>query len=664
MACPFKAADAPEHVPSGYQVTEIGLFRGGDSPNQRLTTVPVCVQALTRDLNAADWSILLAWADCDGNEKSAILGYNALHRKRGEALEELAGDGMFIIPGKTTDVACFIALSAALPSMPRIVIHRRLGFLTLQREGEPDRLAFMLPNACLFPTAPAVVDASEPLPALDEEMRFHPLVQCSSYALYGSLGTLEQWRSGVMPLAQNDLVVFAVSTAFAAPFLELANVDNFIVHIFGNSSTGKTAALQGAASVWTAAGDPAKSGTKDTGIVRWSTTANAFEPTAASHSGIFLAIDEIGASGEIATSVYNITGGMGKARMSETGGLREQHRWSLCILSTGESSMQDKVETSAKRKIFTGELIRALDIPAAELAQNGDLTQEESAGLIDSFKEHCAGCNGIAGPAFIQAVLDEFQTKIALCEWLEDSISHLHAELVREANERGDKLGKPHLRALKRFAFIGAVGTLACQLGVSPFTEDNVLRAMSAAFQAWMQALPPLSEGERAIEAIRNYVVRNRSRILNYEIWAELDYPQTHLPQDMRAILKRGLLLFTPEQFEQACGGVAVKEALRQLRIQEILRREKDKSTYRVSITELDLKNFAFHALDIKRLLSGSDLSLVQNEVVEVEPNEDDNLPEFQAQPRRPSRTASMVPHPMGPWPGRAKNGTEEVPRF
>ena len=479
----------------------------------------------------------------------------------------------------------------------------------------------MLPNACLFPTAPAVVDASEPMPEVAEEIRFHPLVQCSSYALYGPLGTLEQWQSGVMPLAQNDLVVFAVSTAFAAPFLELASVDNFIVHIFGNSSTGKTAALQGAASVWTAAGDPAKSGTKDTGIVRWSTTANAFEPTAASHSGIFLAIDEIGASGEIATSVYNITGGMGKARMSETGGLREQHRWSLCILSTGESSMQDKVETSAKRKIFIGELIRALDIPAAELAQNGDLTQEESAELIDRFKEHCAVCNGVAGPAFVQAALDQFQTEIALSQSLEESISHLHAELVREANERGDKLGKPHLRALKRFALVGAVGSLACQLGVSPFSEDDVLRAMSAAFQAWMQALPPLSEGERAIETIRNYVVRNRSRILNYENWAEMDCPKTHLPQDMRAILKRGLLLFTPEQFEQACGGVAVKEALRQLRIQDILHREKDKSTYRVSIAELDLKNFAFHALDIKRLLSGNDLSLVQNEVVEAEEN-------------------------------------------
>lgn len=131
MAYPFKAADAPEHVPAGYQVTESGLFRGGDSPDKRLTTVPVCVQALTRDLNAADWSILLAWADCDGNEKSAILGYNALHRKRGEALEELAGDGLFIIPNMTMDVARFIALSAALPSMPRISIHRRLGFLTL-----------------------------------------------------------------------------------------------------------------------------------------------------------------------------------------------------------------------------------------------------------------------------------------------------------------------------------------------------------------------------------------------------------------------------------------------------------------------------------------------------------------------------------------------------
>ena len=655
MAFPFQAAHESTHVPAGYRVNDDGVFKEEEKGRfRRLTTVAMCVKALTRNLTATDWSIEAAWTDSDGNDKTAILAYNALHKRRGEALEDLASDGLFIIPGMTAEIARFIALSAALPTMPRVLIHRQLGFFRMDRPGTAGDLAFMLPNACLVPVALDQGDAATLEATTIEDIRFHPHMDSGTYELYAAAGNLEQWQDGIRPVAGNMLLVFSVSMALAAPFQTLANIDTFIVHMFGNSSTGKTAALQAAVSVWGDAGDPQKAGSTATLIERWNTTGNAIEATAASHSGIFLGVDELGASGEALTSVYNITAGSGKARMTETGGLRSQHRWSLCILSTGEGSMQDKIETTTKRKINTGELIRALDIPVAELALNGDLSQEESARLIDELKAHCTVCHGTAGAAFVQAVLDHFQTEAALRQWLEEIIDHLHTEFVREARESGRNIGQAHARALRRFAFIAAVASMASQFGILPFTEEVVVQSVSAVVEAWLQALPALAEGERAVEAIRDYVIRNRAKILHYESWQQGSCLPSQIPTDMRAIQKRGLLLFTPVQFEQACGGMPVGTALRELRNKEVLQREGQKLTLRVDIAELDFKRTPFYAINVKRLLSGSDFSLVQGGIAEAQDHTQETEAEGAETGPQATATTRRAERDSGPrkiWP-------------
>jgi putative DNA primase/helicase len=630
MSMPVQAIFSPDSIPAGFDATAQGVFYTEAEHPKQLTTVKAWVCAVLRTIQGNHWSIQVAWVDLDGNTKSAILTSASLS-KQGNAFEDLSQDGLFLLPGAASLFARYLMLAAALPAMPRVRTHRKLGFFTLVNEEASDTLGFMLPYASLHPKPlenPTAAEISQ-----TESICFHPLSQSKAFDAYSPAGSLEHWQSTMAQLAGNDLIVFALCVGFASPFLAHAGLDNVIFHLFGNSSTGKTTALQAGVSVWGRGSDPQISGPTRSLIERWNSTANAMEPMAATHSGMLLAIDELGSSGDSMVSVYNATSGRGKSRMSETGSMQSQHEWTLCILSSGEFSMQEKIEETTKRKAKTGEIIRANDIPVAELAHDHTLGQDEERTLIDQLKRMSGEAYGTAGPAFVQAIIDHFRTETNLRAWLKEAIDDYHRQMVEEAEKSGKRLGPAHVRALRRFAFVMTVGQLAAEYEILPFSIEVVIRAVSAVSNAWLTGLPPLSEGERALDAIRNYVVRHTSQILNYDAWKAAQYPVNAIPRDMRAIQKRGLLLFTPDQFEQACNGMSAKEALKHLRDQGMLKREGQKTTYRVDIAELDIKRFPFHAIQIQRLLSGTqDLTIKEELLVlpaDQEVNETEHDHEF-----------------------------------
>lgn len=606
-----EAASSPPIVPLGYHVGPSGVtFRQGKT-DIALTTVPAWVDFITRTHSGSDWSIRLVWRDRDDNERARLIPYSALHHCN-EILADLASHGLFVLPGEIARFSRFIAISAALPEMRVVRTYRNLGFPPFRTEGKTEPFAFVLPYVCLVPRTPEQLTEPATEIPMTEEVHFHPRLESPMFDAYSAAGTLEDWQDGVSKLIGNRLLMFAALVGFTAPFQALSEMDNVIFHLHGNSSSGKTTALQVAVSVWGMGGDPQASGMVGSLIERWNTTANAIEPIAATHSGMLLAIDELGSSGDSMVSIYNVTSGKGKSRMGETGALRAQHRWALCILSSGEFSLQEKIETSTRRKAKTGEIIRAMDIPIAALAHDTGLTQEAQRTRTEKIKHQCSSCYGTAGPAFMQVVLDHFQTEVNLRARLKEDIDQSLAKLVENAVAGGRQLGPAHVRAMRRFALVAAAGVLAVESGVLPFTASDVEEVILAVSEAWLSALPPLVEGERAVKDIADYVIRNGSQILDYDAWKATGAIPSFLPRDMLAIRKRDLLLFTSDQFAQACCGLSPSEALKQLRDQGILKREGEKLTYRVDIAELNIKRFAFYALDMKRLLANIDQSPVQ----------------------------------------------------
>lgn len=173
---------------------------------------------------------------------------------------------------------------------------------------------------------------------------------------YAVAGDLDAWRHGVAGLAVgNPILMLAVSAAFAGPLLQRAAQEAGGIHLVGDSSTGKSTALEMSRSVW---GGPAFKRS-------WRATANGLESVAALHNDCLLPLDELSecASQEVAAVVYMLANGQGKSRANRVGGARIVRRWRTFVLSTGERSLEATLAEAGQR-VKAGQEIRLLNVPA------------------------------------------------------------------------------------------------------------------------------------------------------------------------------------------------------------------------------------------------------------------------------------------------------------
>jgi hypothetical protein len=217
--------------------------------------------------------------------------------------------------------------------------------------------------------------------------------------------TVEDWRDRVARLASGHVLpVLAISAALAGPLLHLAEIEGGGLHVFGQSSKGKTTLLRLAASVW-GRGD-------GSGYVRtWRASANGLEGTAAGATDTGLILDEVGQveARDMAAALYALANGTGKARAARDGGLREPKTWRVLVISSGEVPVDGKLSEDRSRKTRAGQLVRLLDIPAQRVhgvfdhpGPNGD-----PASLAKAFRLAAISAYGTAGPEFVRRLIGE-----------------------------------------------------------------------------------------------------------------------------------------------------------------------------------------------------------------------------------------------------------------
>jgi hypothetical protein len=308
--------------------------------------------------------------------------------------------------------------------------------------------------------------------------------------------------------------------------------------------------------------------------------------------------------------------------MAEGGGLRAQLRWSLFVLSAGELALAEKIEAASGQRAKTGEIIRAMDIPVADLADAAGLTDAEAGRIAQEVKRQCGELYGTAGPAFVQNVLDHFGTEEALRAALRAELAEHHALLCAAAEGAGDRLHSPHRRALRRLALVRTVGVWAVDL--LGLTEDEVMRAVDAVALAWLRALPPLTEGERIAARLRDYLDRYRDDVIDYDSYPE-DAPE---PAGLRVILHKQWVLFTEEAFAEACGDTPPEAAARALRDQGMLHRELGKLRSRHVLGRLHASRARYFAIVARRLLPDIGLAGADGPAPEEVPGEADPEPE------------------------------------
>lgn len=313
---------------------------------------------------------------------------------------------------------------------------------------------------------------------------------------FRSAGSLNGWRDAVgKPCSGNPVLLLAVSAAFAGPLLKVAamqEIGGAGLHLMGDTSRGKTTALQAAGSVW---GAP--------GFVRaWRATGNGLEATAAGLNDTLLALDEISEADarEIGGIVYAIANGKGKQRAARTGGAREVARWRVMLLSSGERTLASHMGEAGKRP-KGGQEVRLLDVPATGRAHGAfDVLYGHSPrGFADSIKAATAKHYGHAGPAFVEAMLaddSDFAEALAAFKKLEG--------FATEDSAEG--------RAASVFALLAMAGELATAYDITGWQEKEAREAAIWGFRAWRDFRGTgQTETRQICEAVRDFIERHGS---------------------------------------------------------------------------------------------------------------------------------------------------------
>ncbi|HHL3237539.1 TPA: DUF927 domain-containing protein [Klebsiella variicola] len=284
---------------------------------------------------------------------------------------------------------------------------------------------------------------------------------------YITSGTVDSWRESVGRLAfGNYSMMTGVAAALAAPLIGLAGADGFGIHLYEQSSAGKTTTANVASSLY---------GNPDMLRLTWYGTALGLANEAAAHNDALMPLDEIGQGAdpvEVYKSAYALFNGTGKLQGAKEGGNRDLKRWRTVAISTGEMDLETFI-ASAGRKAKAGQLVRLLNIPMRRAVRfhehaNG---KHHADALKDAYQSH----HGVAGREWVK--------------WLADH-QHEAVSAVRAAEERWRSLipsdyGEQVHRVGARFAILEA----ALLLGrvITGWDEQTCRDAIQYSYNAWLR---------------------------------------------------------------------------------------------------------------------------------------------------------------------------------
>jgi len=287
----------------------------------------------------------------------------------------------------------------------------------------------------------------------------------SRTAPYVTAGTFEEWR-GLAALAPgNPLLMLAFSAALAGPLLGPLNIDGAGAHLYGDSSSGKTTAIQAAVSVW---GSPAFKRT-------WRGTANGVEGVCSQHSDTLMALDELGQIDpkSLDETAYAIGNGTGKTRANRHGEARQASRWRVFLLSTGELTIAARMSAGGI-EAKAGQELRILDVPVSGKYGLFDSLHGRPSGaaLSDDVRNLAARHYGHAGPRFVGELVAALRAGLNLAEELQPLLERFGVD----GQER---------RAARTFAICGLAGELATRWSIVPWKAGAASRAAIHAFELW-----------------------------------------------------------------------------------------------------------------------------------------------------------------------------------
>lgn len=360
-------------------------------------------------------------------------------------------------------------------------------------------------------------------------------------------GTLVGWQSEISARAVgNPLLVLALSASFTGAMLARCNGESGGMHLVGDSSTGKTTALEAACATWGGAGYRRS----------WRATSNGMEGAASLFNDGLLALDEISECDprEVGAIIYALGNGRGKQRAGRTGNARGVTRWRCFVLSSGERTISTAMaEGGARAK--AGQSVRMLDIPAARLFGAWDNLHglQTGAAFSDAIKRASVTHHGHAGRAFLEKLTRD---KRDFCEYLE-RFKALPGLFVDGGEGQ-------HKRAAARFALVALAGEIATEYGVTGWQEGAAIEAAAVGFKAWRSLRGHGNDERRQIlELVSGFIARHGdSRFSNADVGETSDAMRINRAGWWRDDDAGRRYLFNSEGLREAVKGFDFKRAL------------------------------------------------------------------------------------------------------
>ncbi|HUW81023.1 MAG TPA: DUF927 domain-containing protein, partial [Acidocella sp.] len=360
-------------------------------------------------------------------------------------------------------------------------------------------------------------------------------------------GTLAGWQSEIAARAVgNPLLTLALSASFAGPMLARCNGESGGLHFVGDSSTGKTTAIEAACATWGGANFRRS----------WRATANGMEGAAALFNDCLLALDEISECDprEVGAIVYALGNGRGKQRASRTGNARGVTRWRVVVLSSGERTIGTTMMEGGYRA-KAGQSVRLLDIPAARRFGAWDELHglPNGAAFADVIRRAAVAHHGHAGRAFLEKLTRDPRD---FCEWLERFKAL--TEFSADGGEGQDK------RTAGRFALLALAGEVATEYGITGWPEGAAIGAAAEGFKAWRSMRGRRNDEPRQIlEQISGFIERHGdSRFSNADANASDDAMRINRAGWWREENGGRVYLFNAEGLREALKGFDFKRAL------------------------------------------------------------------------------------------------------
>lgn len=446
-----------------FEVQAEGVYyKKKDKDGNELPPLWLCshlyVLSKTRDTNSADWGRLLEWEDDDGEIHHWAMPLALLQGDSNDVRRELASAGLSISPNKVARELLSTYIQA-FPVEERAICIKNLGW---QQEN--------------FVTEKKVFGEAKQRIVFQNDTHLHSALSVS--------GTVLDWKRHVSQLAiNNSRLVFSISCAFAPILLNLIGEDSGGFHLRGTSSSGKTTALNVAASVW---GNPKNY------IRLWRSTANGLEGLASLHNDGLLILDEIGQMDpkQVGESAYLLANGQGKNRANKLGASRQSASWSLLFLSAGEENLASLMN-KAGLQASAGQEIRLADIEA---------DAEEGMGLFEDLHD-------FASPSEFSIRLKnaskDYYGAVGLA-WISMVVKHqrrLQSYIPKRIEEflrlfSSDAQSGQVKRVARRFALVYIAGELATLFGLTGWEKGEALKRVAGCYLSWINNFGSLGNRE------------------------------------------------------------------------------------------------------------------------------------------------------------------------